>query len=88
MYFFAFLNIRFCLLLTGKQSCAKRDVLNWWGDNRQQFYGTEFSHSRKIGRLDLTIGGNYFKDEGYRMYETTVIVHESRLPSKIFPKAI
>ncbi|HJM15941.1 MAG TPA: TonB-dependent receptor, partial [Flavobacteriales bacterium] len=50
---------------------AKRDVLNWWGDNRQQFYGTEFSHSRKIGSLDLTIGGNYFKDEGYRMYETT-----------------
>jgi len=50
---------------------AKRDVLNWWGENRQQFYGTEFSHSRKIGGLDLTIGGNYFKDEGYRMYEIT-----------------
>ncbi|MBT3417250.1 MAG: TonB-dependent receptor [Flavobacteriales bacterium] len=50
---------------------AKRDVLNWWGDNRQQFYGTEFSHSRKIDNLDLTIGGNYFKDEGYRKGETT-----------------
>ena len=50
---------------------AKRDVLNWWGDNRQQFYGTEFSHSRKIDNLDLTIGGNYFKDEGYREGETT-----------------
>ena len=50
---------------------AKRDVLNWWGDNRQQFYGTEFSHSRKIDNLDLTIGGNYFKDEGYREGEIT-----------------
>ena len=50
---------------------AKRDVLNWWGDNRQQFYGTEFSHSRKLGNLDLTIGGNYFKDEGYRYGEIT-----------------
>ena len=50
---------------------AKRDVLNWWGDSRQQFYGTEFSHSRKVGNLDLTIAGNYFKDEGYRYGEIT-----------------
>ena len=50
---------------------AKRDVLNWWGERRQKFYGTEFSHSRKIGNLDLTIGGNYFKDEGYRKDEIT-----------------
>ncbi len=50
---------------------ATRDELNWWGDNRQQFYGTEFSHSRKLGNLDLTIGGNYFKDEGYRYGEIT-----------------
>ena len=50
---------------------AKREVLNWWGDRRQQYYGTEFSHSRKIGKLDLTVGGNYFKDEGYRKEEIT-----------------
>jgi len=50
---------------------AKRDVLNWWGDRRQQYYGTEFSHSRKIGNLDLTVGGNYFQDEGYRKDEIT-----------------
>ena len=48
---------------------AKRDVLNWWGDSRQQYYGTEFSHSRKLGNLDLTIGGNYFQDDGYRYGE-------------------
>ena len=50
---------------------AKRDVLNWWGDRRQLYYGTEFSHSRKIGNLDLTVGGNYFQDEGYRKGEIT-----------------
>jgi len=50
---------------------AKRDVLNWWGDSRQQYYGTEFSHSRKLGNLDLTIGGNYFQDDGYRYGEIT-----------------
>ncbi|MAO71428.1 MAG: hypothetical protein CMD02_02830 [Flavobacteriales bacterium] len=50
---------------------AKRDELNWWGDRNQRFYGTEFSHSRKIDNLDLTIGGNYFQDEGYREGEIT-----------------
>ena len=50
---------------------AKRELINWWGDRRQQYYGTEFSHSRKIGKLDLTVGGNYFKDEGYRKEEIT-----------------
>ena len=55
---------------------AKRDELNWWlkdsiGGNRQRFYGTEFSHSRKIGNLNLTVGGNYFQDEGYRQGEVT-----------------
>ena len=66
---------------------AKRDVLNWWGDNRQQFYGTEFSHSRKIDNLDLTIGGNYFKDEGYREGETTDRLRwnlNSRYKSKVY----
>ena len=54
---------------------AKRESLNWWkneGNNkRQMFYGTEFLHAQKIGKLNLTIGGNYFKDEGYRKDEIT-----------------
>ncbi len=50
---------------------AKRDEINWWGNRRQLYYGTEFSHSRKIDNLDLTIGGNYFQDEGYRQGEIT-----------------
>ena len=64
---------------------AKRNELNWWGDRNQRFYGTEFSHSRKIDNLDLTIGGNYFQDEGYRKGE---IVDRFRwnLNSKFYDK--
>ena len=55
----------------GMTDNAKRNELNWWGDTRQKYYGTEFSHSRKIQNLSLTVGGNYFYDQGYRMDEIT-----------------
>lgn len=42
-----------------------RKELVWW-DRRPLFAGTSFSHLRKIGNLDLSVGGNYYKDEGYR----------------------
>lgn len=42
-----------------------RQELVWW-DRAPLFAGTSFSHLRKIGKLDLSLGGNYFKDEGYR----------------------
>ncbi len=42
-----------------------RQELIWW-DRQPMFTGGSFSHLRKIGNLDLTLGGNYFKDEGYR----------------------
>ncbi|MEN8155714.1 MAG: TonB-dependent receptor [Bacteroidota bacterium] len=38
------------------------------------FAGVSLSHLRKIGNLDLTLGGNYFRDEGYRELE-----HEQRI---------
>ncbi len=31
--------------------------------------GMSFLHSRKINRLDVTLSGNYFKDDGYRQGE-------------------
>ncbi|TFH27634.1 MAG: TonB-dependent receptor [Bacteroidia bacterium] len=37
-----------------------------WRDGRPLNAGASFSHLRKIGNLDLSLGGNYFKDEGYR----------------------
>ena len=46
----------------------ERDELVWW-DKRPVYTGASFSHLRKIGNLDLSIAGNYFKDEGYRDLE-------------------
>ncbi|MCK4751387.1 MAG: TonB-dependent receptor, partial [Bacteroidales bacterium] len=43
----------------------KRGELIWW-DRQPLMAGSSFSHLRKIGNLDLSVGGNYFKDEGYR----------------------
>ncbi|MFC2081055.1 TonB-dependent receptor domain-containing protein [Bacteroidota bacterium] len=46
----------------------RREELIWW--DKQPFYtGIEFSHSRKIRNLDLVVGGNLFKDGGYRENE-------------------
>ena len=45
-----------------------RDELVWW-DKIPVFTGASFSHLRNIGNLDLSIAGNYFKDEGYRELE-------------------
>ena len=42
-----------------------RKELIWW-DHQPFFAGGSFSHLRKIGKLDLTLGGNYVKNEGYR----------------------
>ena len=42
-----------------------RRELVWW-DRRPSFGGASFSHLRKIGNLDFSVGGNYYKDEGYR----------------------
>ena len=48
---------------------AKRKELNWNGDTRRAFKGTEIFHANKIGNLDMTLGANFFKDDGYRMGE-------------------
>jgi len=49
----------------------KREVLNWNGEKRRAFKGTEIFHANKIGNLDMTLGANFFKDDGYRMKEIT-----------------
>ncbi|MBC8464676.1 MAG: TonB-dependent receptor [Bacteroidetes bacterium] len=50
---------------------AKRESLNWWGDRKQRIYGADFLHKRKIGNLDLVLGGFLLEDEGYRLDEIT-----------------
>jgi outer membrane receptor protein involved in Fe transport len=48
----------------------KRDVLKWWKGTSQTQSGVNFSHSEKLGQLDLVLGGHLFNDEGYRYLET------------------
>lgn len=48
----------------------KRDVLKWWKGTSQTQSGINFSHSEKLGQLDLVLGGHLFNDEGYRYLET------------------
>lgn len=43
---------------------ARKETV-WW-DKRPFFVGVDFSHRRKIKNLDLVVGGNLFRDEGYR----------------------
>ena len=45
---------------------AERDELNWNGDKRRSFKGVEFLQAMKFDNLDLSFGGNIFKDDGYR----------------------
>ena len=49
----------------------KRKELNWNGEKRRAFKGIEFLQAMKINNLDLSIGGNIFSDDGYRMGEKT-----------------
>ena len=50
---------------------AKRNELNWNGQKRRSFKGIEFLQSMKLNNLDLSLGGNIFLDDGYRMGEVT-----------------
>lgn len=43
----------------------ERKEMVWW-DRKPFMAGASFSHLRKIGNLDLSVGGNYYKNEGYR----------------------
>ena len=49
----------------------QRAELNWNGEKRRAFKGIEFLHAMKIKNLDLSLGGNIFKDDGYRLGEVT-----------------
>jgi iron complex outermembrane receptor protein len=48
---------------------TKREQLQWWGKNLQQFGGISFSHMQQAGNLDLVAAGNAYHDEGYRFGE-------------------
>ena len=58
-------------LHAGEYSDAKRQSLNWWGDNNRKVEGFDFLHKQKFGNFDLVIGGFLLEDEGYRYKEET-----------------
>lgn len=52
-------------LFGGSYLEPKRKEMVWW-DRKPFMVGASFSHLRKIGNLDLSFGGNYLNNEGYR----------------------
>ena len=54
---------------TGWYGDTKREQLQWWGNDLQQFRGLSFSHSEKVGQFDIVAAGNYYDDEGFRQGE-------------------
>ena len=58
-------------LHSGVYDFPERDILNWNGDNRRAFKGYEFLFSNKYNGWDLSLGGNIFKDDGFRQGEIT-----------------
>ena len=50
---------------------AEREELNWNGEKRRAFKGVEFLQAMKLDNIDLSLGGNIFMDDGYRMGEIT-----------------
>jgi iron complex outermembrane receptor protein len=38
----------------------------YWGDNNPTYTGVNFFHSRKVGNLDLVVGGNFYNDNGFK----------------------
>ncbi|MFI5204855.1 MAG: TonB-dependent receptor domain-containing protein [Flavobacteriales bacterium] len=53
------------IINSGFYGNPKRDSIRWWDDN-PFFHGATFIHKRKIGNLDLVVGGAYNSDRGYR----------------------
>ncbi len=45
---------------------APKSQYKWWKGTSQQQQGLNFSHSQKIGQLDLVMGGHVYNDDGYR----------------------
>ncbi len=44
----------------------------WRGSTNPRYDGLNFTHSQKLGQIDLVLGGHYFNDEGFRQGETEI----------------
>lgn len=55
-------------LFGGTYDKPKRKELVWW-DSPQKLGGFTFIHARKVGTADVTLSGNFTRDEGFRYQE-------------------
>lgn len=53
-------------MYTGMYMNPERKELIWWGKTQPMFSGLSYLHTRKIGNLDFTVGGNFLINSGYR----------------------
>ncbi len=53
---------------TGWYGDPEREQLKWWTGS-QRYSGLSFSHLEQLGQFDVVLGGNAFKDDGYRQGE-------------------
>ena len=53
-------------MYTGMYMNPERKELIWWGKTQPMFSGLSYLHTRKIGNLDFTVGGNFLINRGYR----------------------
>ncbi len=49
----------------GFWDAPKNPNIKWWGDSTRWKKGLNFTHLRKIGKLDLSISGSHFNDMGF-----------------------
>ena len=56
-------------MMAGLYGDADRETLDWWKQQHRfnpMYQAVTFSHAQKFGNLDLVVGGQLYKDEGYR----------------------
>lgn len=53
-------------LFSGVYNNPRNTDAIYWGSNNPTYTGLNFFHSRKIGNLDLVVGGNFFNDNGFK----------------------
>ena len=49
----------------GFWDAPKNPSIKWWGDSTRWKKGLNFTHLRKIGKLDLVVSGSHFNDMGF-----------------------
>lgn len=52
-------------MLGGVYDAPGQSNAKWWDQNTPTFTGADFFHSRKMGSMDLVLGGNWFSNTGY-----------------------